>query len=111
SDHQGLERTPCVRSSRTSPRYCRRHDRGRRMRPSPTPEELAGFARERCAKRNLQQSKMRSIFDWGLNPSCAAEPPELHRGRDEDDAPDIQVAEVPAQLGDVHEVLAVQADD
>src|SRR5207248_7214060 len=46
-----------------------------------------------------------------LDPPVAAVEPELQNGRDDDQSPRPAVAPAPAQLGDVDEVLAVQADD
>src|SRR2546430_1241561 len=46
-----------------------------------------------------------------LDPSLPTEVDELEDRRHCDQAPRVQVAEVPSQLGDVLEVLTVEADD
>src|SRR2546428_11598116 len=46
-----------------------------------------------------------------LYPSLAPEEPELDQRRDEDPPPGPPIAESPSQLGDVPEVLPVEADD
>src|SRR5690349_12193327 len=46
-----------------------------------------------------------------LKPALAAEVPDLEHRRDGDQPPRPRVAEVPAELGHVAEVLAVEADD
>src|SRR5947207_688810 len=44
-------------------------------------------------------------------PALPPEPEELREGDRDDHAPGVRIAVVPAELGDVDEVLAVEADD
>src|SRR5213076_3255665 len=65
--------------------------------------------------RSLQFGQMKygmlSLRLAASEPVVAAVPPELDPGRDEDQRPHVLVAPVSAELRDVPEVLAVEADD